>query len=80
MRRSLMRQFVALSLVIVLVVCAVFFAMLHFINNYSTKASSQTQKNNHQQVLYRLEEYFVSIDKAAYSFCYDAELRSGGDQ
>ena len=34
------------------------------------KVSSQAQKNNHQQVLYRLEEYFDSIDKAAYSMCY----------
>lgn len=65
-----MRQFIALSLVIVLVVCIVFSVMLHFINGYSMKVSSQAQKNNHQQVLYRLEEYFDSIDKAAYSMCY----------
>ena len=70
MRRSLMRQFIALSLAIVLVVCIVFFVMLHSIYSYSMKFSSQTQRNNHQQVAYRLEEYFDSIEKAAYSMCY----------
>lgn len=70
MRGKLMKQFTALGMVILMVVCAALFSMLHYVNAYSLKISGQLQRNNHQQVLYRLEEYFDAIEKAAYSMCY----------
>lgn len=76
MRRSLMRQFTTLSVVIVLVVCISFGFLLHYIGSYSMTAARQIQSNNHQQVLYRLREYFDSIDNAAYSMCYAPTLQT----
>lgn len=73
---SLMKRFMTMIIILcVLVVCA-FAVMYAYVNSYSYNASVQLMSNMLTQAETRVNEYFRTIENAAYLLCYTTDVQS----
>ena len=74
-RNSLLKQFIAISIIISLIIGTYFTLMLVYMNNSSLRTSTRAMNDLHYQLVLRINEYYTNIENQVFALSYSPVLQ-----